>query len=144
MLRNKKLVLIVAIVCAIIVAVYLSWPLVNSQINPPVTLSSQEQAREDAMQYIKTSHPETAQFMTNLAWTGGHADTGLIGAELYTYNCSQGWQVTIRYPVIPNATYTIEANYDVPEENPSVSYAVDWEGTWDNGTITETLYNFAQ
>jgi hypothetical protein len=141
MLSNKKLVLIVAIVCIIVAVICLSWVLANSHSNE--VLSIQEQVREDAIQYIKTNHPETVQFMNNLVWTGGRVETQLLGAETYTYS-SQGWQVTIQYPVVPKPTYTITANYTVPEGNVSIPYAVNWQGTWNNRTITETAYTFAQ
>lgn len=81
--------------------------------------------------------------MANLVWAGGRVDTQMLGSETYTYS-SQGWLVTIRYPVVPKPTYTITANYTVPEGNVSIPYAVNWQGTWNNGTVTETEYIFAQ
>jgi hypothetical protein len=80
--------------------------------------------------------------MQSLNWTGGRVDRGLIvGAELYTY-ISGGWNVTMTYPVYPNPIYTVTADYSSPSLG--IPYRVIWEGTWQNGTITETSYTFAQ
>jgi hypothetical protein len=104
--------------------------------------STQEQVRDAAMAYIQTNHPETAQFMQNLMWTGGRVDRGLIvGSELYTYT-SGGWNVTMTYPVVPNPIYTVTADYKT--QDMGIPYRVIWEGTWQNGAITETRYIFAQ
>ncbi len=83
--------------------------------------------------------------MNDLAWTGGRTTPeGILGAETYTY-LSQGWNVTIQYPVIPNPTYAITADYSATSsEGASIPYRVLWQGNWENGTITETSYTFAQ
>ncbi|MCW4010114.1 MAG: zinc-ribbon domain-containing protein [Candidatus Bathyarchaeota archaeon] len=108
----------------------------------PAEASLQEQIRDAAMTYIKTNHPETAQFMDNLSWTGGRVDRGMIvGSELYTY-LSGGWNFTMTYPVIPNPIYSITADYQTQETG--IPYRVIWEGTWQNSTITEKNYVFAQ
>ena len=143
-LSQKKLLAAIAIVVVLVVVIGVSWVLTRPQ-QPPEALSTQEQARDDAMAYIKNSHTETAQFMTDLAWTGGRATPdGILGAETYTY-VSQGWKVTIQYPVIADPTYTITANYSATSTgNVTIPYAVMWQGSWENGTITETNYDFAQ
>jgi hypothetical protein len=105
-------------------------------------LSTQEQARNDVMAYIKAAHNETAQFMQDLSWTGGRVDQGLlVGSDLYTY-ISGGWNVTMRNPVVPNPIYTVTADYKAP--GTGIPYRVIWEGTWQNGIITEIVYAFAQ
>ena len=104
--------------------------------------STQEQIRNSVMVYLENNHNEVAQFLGNLNWTGGRATpTGLVGAETYTY-LSGGWNVTITYPVIPNPTYRVTADYSA--QGISIPYRVIWEGTWQNGAITETSYTFAQ
>ena len=98
------------------------------------------------MAYLKTNHPETDQFMSNLAWTRGRTTPeGILGAETYTYN-SREWNVTIRYPVVPNPIYTVKTDYSATAASggASIPYRVIWEGTWRNGTITETSHTFAQ
>ncbi len=107
-------------------------------------LLTQEQVRDAVMNYIRINHPETVQYAQNLTWTGGRVTPeGLVGAETYTY-LSTGWNVTMRYPVVPNAIYTISADYSVPSAEPSIPIRIIWEGTWQNGPITETNYTFAQ
>jgi hypothetical protein len=106
--------------------------------------STQTQVRDEIMTYIECNHPESAQFMQSLSWSGGRVETGLIGAENYVYTTmtvapgSAGWTVTLHYPVVPNSIYTVTVNYT----QTGVQYPVDisWNGTWQNGTITETNY----
>ncbi|MCW4005945.1 MAG: zinc-ribbon domain-containing protein [Candidatus Bathyarchaeota archaeon] len=111
----------------------------------PKELSTQEQVRNQVMAYIEANHPETAVFMQVFAWTGGRVDTGLIGAETYTY-LSSGWNVTLQYPVVPNAPYTVTADYSATtaDGQASIPYRIIWTGTWQNNTITEESYVFAQ
>ena len=106
----------------------------------PVTLT-EEQVRDATMTYIKTSHNETASYVQTFAWTGGRVDTGFLGAELYSYQ-SQGWNVTLQYPVVPNPIYTVTADYISPVSQVTpAEKIVTWLGTWQNGTISETSYN---
>ena len=142
---NKKILAAIAVVIVVVVIIGAGWVLLSPKETPP-ELSTQEQVREDAMAYIKTNHPETEQFMGNLAWTGGKVtQEGLLGSEKYTYT-SQGWNVTMSYPVVLNPIYTVTADYSATAANSgaSIPYRVVWEGKWDNGTITETNYDFAQ
>jgi len=143
MLVNRKLSAAVTFIVVLAVVGGVSWALISSSASP--ALPVQEQVRDDAMAYIKTSHPETAQFMNNLAWTGGRTTPeGILGAETYTY-ISQGWNVTIQYPVIASPTYAITADYSAASAgNASIPYRVMWQGTWENRTLTETSYTFAQ
>ena len=114
--------------------------LVTCAIHYGEQYSTQEQVRDAAMAYIGANHPETAQYMQNLNWTGGSTTPqGIVGAETYSYT-SDGWNVTMQDPVVPNAIYSITANYTTP--SPPAHTIVAWQGTWQNGTITETNYNF--
>ena len=88
------------------------------------------------------NHPETAQFMTDLVWTGGRVTPlNLVGAETYAYY-SQGWNVTMSYPVVLNPIYKIVADYSAI--GISIPYRIIWQGTWQNDSINETSYIFAQ
>ncbi|MCW3995729.1 MAG: hypothetical protein NWE98_06235 [Candidatus Bathyarchaeota archaeon] len=99
-------------------------------------MSTQEQVRDAAISYIETNHAETVPYTTNLSWSGGRATAGgVVGAETYIYT-SGGWTVTIKYPVIPNPPYTINATYT------SGTTSIVWEGTSQNSTITETSYSY--
>lgn len=93
------------------------------------------------MDYIKFNHPETAQFMNNLTWTGGRVTPNLIGAETYVYN-SNGWNLTIKYPVVLNPICRISADYSAPFT--AIPYRIIWNGTWQNWSINEISYVFAQ
>ena len=99
----------------------------------PAQLSIQEQVRDATMAYIETNHPETAQLMIDLSWTGGRQETGLLGAETYIYN-STSWIVTIHYPVVQNPIYSVNASFCGTE------LSVDWQGTYEGGAIAETSY----
>ncbi len=80
--------------------------------------------------------------MQDLTWNGGRVTTdNIIGAETYMYY-SAGWNITITYPVVPNAIYTIIADYST--RNIGIPYRVIWQGTWQNEGITEISYTFAQ
>ena len=86
-----------------------------------------------AISLLQANHPQTAPLMTNLAWSDGRQETGLVDAETHVYN-STDWAVIIEYPVVPNPIYTIKATYS------STDLAVAWQETYKSGTITETNY----
>jgi hypothetical protein len=143
-LANRKLSAVLTFIVVVAIVGGVSWVLISSNAAPE--LSVQEQVRDDAMTFIKTSHTQTAQFMNNLAWTGGRTTPqGILGAETYRY-LSQGWNVAITYPVVPNPIYTITADYSATSanSNASIPYRAMRQGNWENGTITETSYEFAQ
>ena len=105
-----------------------------------------ERIRDEAIQYMKAKHPETAQFMKDLYWSGGRATPpGLVGAETYEYQ-AKGWIVTIKYPVVPNPEYSVTADYSVSRVPGYVGipYRIIWKGTYQNGIIIEISYVFAQ
>ena len=151
-MKRQTLLIIIAIAAVvIIVGGYATWALLNS--NQPGSLAAtpsptatatpepssstgdtvQKQVRDASMNYIKANHEETIQLMTDLSWTGGRQETGLLGGETYIYT-SAGWVVTIKYPVVANPSYTVTANY-------SSGYAsVAWQGTYQDQTFTETSY----
>jgi hypothetical protein len=80
--------------------------------------------------------------MKDLVWTGGRVTPPkLLGAETYMYY-SQGWNVTITYPVVPNPIYKVTADYSAL--GISIPYRIIWKGTWQNEVIKETSYVFAQ
>jgi hypothetical protein len=143
-LSHKKLLVALALVIVVAVISGISCVLISPQ--QPPELSIQEQVRDEAMAYIKANHPETAQFMNNIAWAGGRiTPEDILGAETYTY-ISQGWNATIQYAVVPNPIYTVTADYSATSTNggASIPYRVIWQGTWENETIAETSYTLAQ
>ncbi len=117
-------------------------PSASSSPTPSLPPLEQETVRDLAMNFIKTNHPETTQFMKNLIWTGGRATAdNVVGAETYIYYAG-GWNVTIAYPVVPQALYKITADYKA--QGISIPVRIIWEGTWQNQIIKETNYVFAQ
>jgi hypothetical protein len=124
-------------------------PAPTNSINPtltptpsPIEITTQEKVRDAVMHYIKSNHPETSQFIQELVWTGGRTTPpNVVGAETYMYY-SQGWNVTINYPVVPNAIYKIETDYSAI--GISIPYRIIWKGTWQNEVLNETSYIFAQ
>lgn len=145
MLKRKKLLAASALVIVLAIIGVVSWVLLAFKQPELPELSTQERVRNAAMAYIKGNHPETAQFMNNLTWTGGRVTPpNVVGAETYTY-LNQGWNVTISYPVVPNPIYDITAIYSATSTGgASIPYKVFWQGTWDEGAIVEINYNFAQ
>jgi hypothetical protein len=106
------------------------------------TLSEQEMIRDLVMNYIKSNHPEIAQFFNNLVWTGGRVTPpNVVGAETYIYY-ARGWNFTLTYPVVPQPVYKVIADYSAPDVG--IPYRVIWKGTWYNQIINETDFVFAQ
>lgn len=147
---NEKIraALVFVIIFAIVGGV--SWALVNAQQPPkqqdqpqtPPKLSTQEDIRDAAIVYIAVNHPETTQFMNNLSWIGGREETGLLGAETYTYE-SDSWTVTMHYPVVLNPIYSVNVTYvSQGSQIAPQQIAIDWQGTWQNGTVIEKSYIF--
>jgi hypothetical protein len=96
----------------------------------------QMQIATAALNFIKTNHTQTAPYIpANLTWTGGRVNTTLIGSDIYTFT-SGAWNVTIQNPVVLNPIYNINATYN------STQALIDWQGTWQNGTVTEGNFAF--
>ena len=100
-LFQKKLLVAIAIVLVLIIVIEVNWVLILPQ-QPAEEFSTQEHARDDVMEYIRTNNSETAQFINDLAWKGVRVTReGFMGAETYTYT-SIDWNVTITYPIVLN------------------------------------------
>jgi len=142
----RKTLLVAAIALIVIVAVgggYIGWTYLGASNpsatpTPSVTSTPQPataaQARDASMNYLASNHAETAQLMSGFSWAGGRQDTGLVGSETYVYT-SVGWTVQVKFPVAPNPTFTVSANFSQGDE------AVSWRGTYQNNAITETSYS---
>lgn len=104
---------------------------------PPNEADVAEDARDSAVMFITTNHTEVAPMLSNMTWTGGRVETGLVGSETHIWT-SGNWNVTITHPVVPDPVYTIGAVYTDTVNN----VTVDWQGTYQNGVVTETNYSF--
>jgi hypothetical protein len=117
------------------------------QASPTMSLSpelkTQEQIRDAVISYIRIQHNQTAPYMQGFMWNGGMMSPGMmVGASTYSYQ-SNGWNVTMQYPITLNPIYTITANYTSPvSEVFPARNMIMWSGTWQNGTISETGYSF--
>ncbi len=99
---------------------------------------TQEQVRNLTLQYINAYHNETLLYMHDLSWMGGRMNMGMmVGSETYNYQ-STGWNVTMQYPVVPNTIYNVTADYTLTGNTPVMM----WQGTLQNGTITQTSYSY--
>ncbi|MCX8150858.1 MAG: hypothetical protein N3D85_05095 [Candidatus Bathyarchaeota archaeon] len=105
----------------------------SNMANQPASLSTQEKIRDEVILYLKTNHPETVQFMANLSWAGGRQETGLIGSSSYIYT-SGSWAVTMQYPVVTNPIYSVNASFWEGD------IIIEWQGTYQQGIITETSF----
>jgi hypothetical protein len=141
-LRRKSIILgLAAVLIIVIVGGYfgLTYYLGLNQNNAPPN-PSVEQVRDMTMAYIKAHHDETAQYMQSFSWTGRDiTPAGLVGYTTWLYQ-SAGWKVTIGYPVVPNPIYSVTATYTSQVTRGEV--VVSWQGTFQNGIINETAYNF--
>jgi hypothetical protein len=142
-MQRKYLLAVIALVTSLIVLGTVgSWAYYDelAKHNPVPTAtaspeaSMQEQVRDAAVTYIKDNHANAADKLTDLTWTGGRATpAGLVGSETYNYT-SGDWTLTLEYPVVPDPVYTINATYT------SGAVSINWQGTSQSGTITETSY----
>lgn len=106
----------------------------------------QSHIRDLAMEYIKENHAEAAAFIDGIQWTGGRVTPlGLVGAETYRYT-GGGWDVTIRYAVVREPVYNIEARflYSRLPGYVGIPYNITWRGQFVNGTMVETDYVVVQ
>jgi hypothetical protein len=94
------------------------------------------------MTYIKTTHPETEQYMQSFSWTGGEVtQQGLVGASTYNYT-SGGWNMTIKYPIVPSPIYNCTVKYyNIASQSELNPLLITWQGSWQAGTIVETSYH---
>ncbi len=132
-------VLIIALIAALIIIIvggYFAYTYFANQnpLNTQPTALSVEQIRDKAMIYLATNYVETVNLMNDLSWSGGRMDTGLLGSDLNLYD-SGSWSMSIQNPVVADPIYTISANYS------SGDVAVEWTGTSQDGSITQTSVN---
>lgn len=96
--------------------------------------------RDLTMMYLKVYHNNASSYMQNMmTWSGGQMNMGMmVGSNKYSFQ-GNGWNVTLQNPVVPNPTFTITAIY-MPSSMQRAMMM--WEGTLDNGIITQTSYAY--
>jgi uncharacterized protein (UPF0333 family) len=142
--KKPILIVIAAIVLIVVIAVgYMGYQAIVNQPStsptptPAPEVVTQETARDAAIMYIATNHMDIASLTSNISWTGGRQETGLVGSETYIY-ISGNWNVTITNPVIPDPIYTLTAVYTDTASHVTIA----WAGTYHNETITQTGYDY--
>ncbi len=133
----KKAVIIAAVIVLIVVIAggvfaytYLNQTPSNDQNGDQTQTLSLDNIRDQAMTYIAANHTQSLPLMTSFHWTGSRDTSGVLGAETYQYT-GNDWKVIVEYPVVPNPTYTVTAQY-------TAGGGFSWTGTCINGVIAET------
>jgi hypothetical protein len=148
-LAHEKLRALIVFITIFAVVGGVSWALVSAQqssqpqTNDTVEPEVQVYVRNAVIAHLESSHPETAPLLNDLNWSGGRVETGLLGSETYLYE-SHGLQVTIQNAVVLNPMYSITVHYALPQGEMGIPYNLTWEGTLQDGTLTESAYSFAQ
>lgn len=103
------------------------------------TTLTEEQMRDLTLMYLQGTHNETSTYMHDMNWQGGQMDMhGMVGSNKYNYQAS-GWNVTIQNPVVLHPIYTVTAVYTQSNMNNAM---MTWVGTINNGTVTQTSYEY--
>jgi hypothetical protein len=137
-LKPKLIIIGLAVVLIIVItSVYLGWSYF-------VDHRSLEQVRDMTMAYIKANHKETAQYMQSFSWTGG--DITPYGGKWFNYQ-SSGWNIAILHAVaLPPSLVWWATSYSLTATCTSqvapAEVIVSWQGTLQNGVITQTAYTF--
>jgi hypothetical protein len=112
----------------------------NATTNMIVSDLSENGILDLTMMFLNVYHNNTLPYMQSMmSWTGGQIDMGImVGSNKYSYQ-SSGWNITIQNPVVPSPPHTITAVY-MPS---GMQHAlITWEGTLDNGVMTQNSYAY--
>ena len=143
-MKKPILIAILAVVVIVIIAAayigysgMLNQPAATPTPSPTPGVVTQEIVRDSAIMYIATNHVDIASLTSNLTWTGGLQQTGVVGSVTYIY-LAGNWNVTITNPVVLDPVYTISAVYT----DTANAVTIEWLGTYVNEAITETSYQY--
>ena len=143
-MKKSILIAIVALVVIVIIAAayigysgMLNQPTATPTPSPTPEVVTQETVRDSAIMYIATSHADIASLTSNLTWTGGLQETGIVGSVTYIY-LAGNWNITITNPVVLDPVYTVSAIYT----DTANAVTIVWEGTYENEAITETNFEY--
>ncbi|MCW4000382.1 MAG: hypothetical protein NWE93_09090 [Candidatus Bathyarchaeota archaeon] len=128
-LNRFTAVVLAAVVFIFVSSGILAWSYRES-LDSDSNLASLQQIRDETILYLVANHTETAKLTSNLSWTGGLVEEGVLGSETYLFT-SGNWQIQVTYPVVKSPLYSISANYSSPEAT------VIWKGTYQNGILKE-------
>ena len=143
-MKKPILIAVVIVVLVVVIAgVYVGYnamnnaPSTNPTPTPTPEVPTQETVRDSTMTYIAANHDDIASLTTDLTWTGGREETGLVGSETYKYTAGN-WNVTITNPVVLDPIYTVSAVYTDTES----MVTIEWAGTYQNGEVAETSFDY--
>ncbi len=66
---------------------------------------------------------------------------GLVGASTWGYTQGE-WEITVSYPIVLEPVYTVVIDY--APQHLGIPYHLYWEGTVDNGVVTEIYFWLAE
>jgi hypothetical protein len=121
--------ILIAVVFIFVSSGILAWSYRES-LSDDANLAPVRQIRDETLLYIAANHTETAPLVSNLSWSGGKIEQGVLGSETYLY-ISGNWKVEISYPAVKSPLYSINANYTSDEAT------VIWKGTYKDGVLKE-------
>lgn len=108
-----------------------------------------EQAHWDIFGYLLNDHSEVNQYFNFAGWLRERVTPeGLDGSETYRYSSVMynatsiyptGWVITVQYPVVPDPIFSGNITYTPSGTTQKV---IDWQGTSQNSTVTETHYSY--
>lgn len=125
---RRVIVVAVALIAVVVLTVgYIGLTYFGNQTG----IGSPQYVRDQAMEAIAATHPETQDLMADLAWIGGKQETGVSDQETYLYTTSSGWRIQLNGTVTANPTYDLLANYTQGE------VTLEWMGIYQDGNITE-------
>ena len=128
--RWRLITIAIVLIIVVISGVYVGLIYVNN--NQPAS-NRPAGIRDKVIKYIAANHTETANFTSNLSWTGGKQANWTFRLRHLPLHATD-WYMWLNCSVVPNPIYQIDANYTRGD------VTLDWQGTYQNGTVTEISY----
>jgi hypothetical protein len=130
-MKKITVVLVIAVVAALLTATALGLQNGAAPENQESVPEPPESARDTAINYVIQAHEELGALSIPSSWEMTNLTPGLLGASNLQYT-SDGWTVTVSYPVVLEPTYTVDVEY-------AGAVSFQWTGTVSqNWAVTET------
>ena len=135
-MKKTTIVLAVLVVASLLVATALGLQNGTAPENQEGVPEPPEFARDSAVEFVLQTHEDVGALQAPVLWETENLTPELLGASNLQYT-SDGWTVTVSYPVVLEPTYTVNVDY-------SGEVSFQWTGTVSqNWTITETSFTVA-
>ena len=132
-MKKITVALVIVVVAALLTATALGLQNGAAPENQESVPEPPESARDTAINYIIQEHEELGTLSVPSSWEMENLTPGLLGASNLQYT-SDGWTVTISYPVVLEPTYTVDIEY-------AGAVSFQWTGTVSqNWAVTETSF----